>query len=35
MGEGNQEKREVYYEELRKKIRILLEKSLRTHEQNL
>ena len=29
------EKREVYYEELRKKIRILLEKSLRTHEQNL
>ena len=35
MGEANQEKREVYYEELRKKIRILLEKSLRTHEQNL
>ena len=35
MGESNQEKREVYYEELRKKIRILLEKSLRTHEQNL
>jgi tetratricopeptide (TPR) repeat protein len=35
MGEGNAEKREVYYEELRKKIRILLEKSLRTHEQNL
>jgi TolA-binding protein len=34
-GETNQEKREVYYEELRKKIRILLEKSLRTHEQNL
>ena len=34
-GEANQEKREVYYEELRKKIRILLEKSLRTHEQNL
>ena len=32
---ANQEKREVYYEELRKKIRILLEKSLRTHEQNL
>jgi len=35
MGQGNQEKREVYYEELRKKIRILLEKSLHTHEQNL
>ena len=35
MGEANAEKREVYYEELRKKIRILLEKSLRTHEQNL
>ena len=35
LGEANQEKREVYYEELRKKIRILLEKSLRTHEQNL
>ena len=35
MGEANQEKREVYYEELRKKIRILLEKSMRTHEQNL
>jgi len=34
-GEANQEKREVYYEELRKRIRILLEKSLRTHEQNL
>jgi TolA-binding protein len=34
-GADNQEKREVYYEELRKKIRILLEKSLRTHEQNL
>jgi TolA-binding protein len=34
-GEQNQEKREVYYEELRKRIRILLEKSLRTHEQNL
>lgn len=34
-GDGNQEKREVYYEELRKRIRILLEKSLRTHEQNL
>ena len=25
----------MYYEELRKKIRILLEKSIRTHEQNL
>ncbi|HMF41861.1 MAG TPA: tetratricopeptide repeat protein [Polyangia bacterium] len=35
MGEGNQEKREVYYDELRKKIRILLEKSLHTHEENL
>jgi tetratricopeptide (TPR) repeat protein len=35
MGDANSEKREVYYEELRKKIRILLEKSLRTHEQNL
>ena len=30
LGEANQEKREVYYDELRKKIRILLEKSLRT-----
>jgi TolA-binding protein len=35
LGEDNQDKREVYYEELRKRIRILLEKSLRTHEQNL
>jgi tetratricopeptide (TPR) repeat protein len=35
MGEANQEKREVYYEVLRKEIRILLEKSIRTHEQNL
>jgi TolA-binding protein len=35
IGEANQEKREVYYEELRKRIRILLEKALRTHEQNL
>jgi outer membrane protein assembly factor BamD (BamD/ComL family) len=34
-GESNQEKRDVYYEELRKEIRILLEKSIRTHEQNL
>ena len=35
MGTANVEKREIYYEELRKKIRILLEKSLHTHEQNL
>ncbi|HEY2730567.1 MAG TPA: tetratricopeptide repeat protein [Polyangia bacterium] len=35
LGEANQEKLEVYYEELRKRIRILLEKALRTHEQNL
>ncbi len=35
IGEANLEKREIYYDELRKKIRILLEKSLRTHEQNL
>jgi TolA-binding protein len=35
MGEANREKRDVYYEELRKEIRILLEKSIRTHEQNL
>lgn len=34
-GPDNQEKRDVYYDELRKRIRILLEKSLRTHEQNL
>ena len=34
-GEANLEKRDVYYEELRKEIRILLEKSIRTHEQNL
>jgi TolA-binding protein len=34
-GDGHQEKREIYYEELRKRIRILLEKSVRTHEQNL
>ncbi|HVZ71924.1 MAG TPA: tetratricopeptide repeat protein [Polyangia bacterium] len=33
--EENAEKREVYYEELRKKIRVLLEKSLRWNEQNL
>jgi TolA-binding protein len=35
IGDSNQEKREIYYDELRKRIRILLEKSLRTHEQNL
>lgn len=35
IGDGATEKREVYYEELRKRIRILLEKSIRTHEQNL
>ena len=35
LGEANDEKREIYFEELRKKIRILLEKSLRWHEQNL
>jgi TolA-binding protein len=35
IGEANQEKREIYYDELRKRIRILLEKSVRTHEQNL
>jgi TolA-binding protein len=35
LGAENQEKREVYYEELRKRIRILLEKALKTHEQNL
>ena len=35
IGAANLEKREVYYDELRKKIRILLEKSVRTHEQNL
>ncbi len=29
------EKLEVYYEEVRKKIRVLLEKSVRTHEANL
>jgi tetratricopeptide (TPR) repeat protein len=34
-GEANLEKRDVYYDELRKEIRILLEKSIRTHEQNL
>jgi hypothetical protein len=35
IGDENQEKREVYTEELRKRIRILLEKALKTHEQNL
>ena len=35
LGAGNQEKREVYFDELRKKIRVLLEKSLRWNEQNL
>jgi len=35
LGQANQEKLEVYYEELRKRIRILLEKALRTHEQNV
>jgi TolA-binding protein len=35
LGRANDEKREIYYEELRKKIRILLEKSVRVHEQNL
>jgi TolA-binding protein len=31
----NAEKRDVYYEELRKRIRVLLEKSLKWNEQNL
>jgi outer membrane protein assembly factor BamD (BamD/ComL family) len=35
LGAANDEKREVYFEELRKKIRVLLEKSLRWNEQNL
>jgi TolA-binding protein len=35
LGAKNDEKREVYFEELRKKIRVLLEKSLRWNEQNL
>jgi TolA-binding protein len=35
LGHDNDEKREIYYDELRKKIRVLLEKSLRVHEQNL
>jgi TolA-binding protein len=33
--EENAEKRDVYYEELRKRIRVLLEKSLKWNEQNL
>jgi tetratricopeptide (TPR) repeat protein len=32
---AEREKLEVYYQELRKKIRVLLEKSVRTHEANL
>jgi len=32
---GQEEKLDVYYGELRKKIRILLEKSIKTHEANL
>jgi TolA-binding protein len=35
LGAGNDEKREIYFEELRKNVRILLEKSLRWNEQNL
>lgn len=35
LSEAAREKREVYYDEIRKKIRILLEKSVRTHEANL
>jgi TolA-binding protein len=35
LGAGNEEKREIYFDELRKNIRILLEKSLRWNEQNL
>jgi tetratricopeptide (TPR) repeat protein len=35
LGSANDEKRQVYFEELRKKIRVLLEKSLQVHEQNL
>jgi len=35
LGKANDEKREIYYEQLRKRIRILLEKSLRYHEQTL
>ncbi len=35
LGAGAEVKREIYFEELRKDIRILLEKSLRWNEQNL
>jgi TolA-binding protein len=35
MSEENAEKREVYYEEVRKRIRVLLEKALHWNEQNL
>jgi hypothetical protein len=35
LGDENAEKREVYYEEVRKRIRVLLEKSLKWNEQNL
>jgi TolA-binding protein len=35
LSEENAEKREVYYEEVRKRIRVLLEKSLHWNEQNL
>jgi tetratricopeptide (TPR) repeat protein len=35
MGPAHDEKRQVYFEELRKKIHVLLEKSLQVHEQNL
>jgi TolA-binding protein len=35
LGNDVREKREIYYDEIRKKIRILLEKSVRTHEANL
>jgi outer membrane protein assembly factor BamD (BamD/ComL family) len=34
-GEENGEKRDIYYEEVRKRIRVLLEKSLKWNEQNL
>jgi TolA-binding protein len=35
IGAANEEKRQIYFEELRKKIHVLLEKSLKVHEQNL
>jgi len=35
VGVANDGKRQIYFEELRKKIRVLLEKCLRVHEQNL